>query len=102
MKLFQFTQKIYAMMGISSSPSVRAINGKTVITFLLYGFGAISTGLFLSQEATTFNEFTEAIYICSAFIIIGLAFACMKINSGMLFKFIGNFEKIIEMSEFTK
>lgn len=100
MEIFQFSQMIFATLGISSNRSMQRFNSfKTFVALLMYGLGFIFTVLFLSREATTFNEFTEAIYVCSADCIIGIAFVCMKIKTKTLFEFLGTFENFFQISE---
>lgn len=100
MEIFQLNKKIFEMLGIRSNQSIGGLNGKTAIAFLMYSLGCISTGLFLCREATTFSEFTETIYICSAFGVIGMAFISMKIKTKTLFKFFGAFEDVFELSAY--
>lgn len=102
MKFFQLNRKIYAMLGITSNQSTGRLNRKTAMAFAMYSLGCISTGLFLCREATTLSEFTETIYLCSAFCVIGLAFASMKIQTKTLFKFFETFEDVLEMSMCSK
>lgn len=97
---FVENQKIFAMLGISSNQSIGKLNGKTVIALSMYGLGCISTGLYLCREATTFNEFTETIYTCSAICVIGMALISMKIKTNTLFKLYGAIKDLFHISEF--
>lgn len=100
MKFFQMNRKIFAMLGISSSQSTAGLNVKTVIAFSMYSLGCTTTGLFLCREAVTFSEFTETIYICSAFAVIGLAFTSMKVQTKLLFTFFETFEDLFKISAY--
>lgn len=100
MKFFHFNQKIFAGLGITSNCSVQRFNDlKTAIALVMYGLGSISSGLFIFREATTFSEFNEATYICSAVSLIGTAYACIKTKTSTLFKFIVAYENSFEISE---
>lgn len=103
-KMFQMSQKYFAILGINPNLIDQAyrVNWKISIGFSMLGIGLICNLLFIFCEAKTFWEFSESTYICCGLILGTSAMAFLVLRVELLFELIGNFEDAINTSEYIK
>lgn len=99
MKLFEFIQKKFEILGISSNSS-KCTQEKLVMTCLIYGLSTTSSVAFLVFKANTFEEYTSNIYMTSTLIMISIFFVTLAIKKEKLFKLINNVKQFFDESEY--
>lgn len=101
MKLFQIIQKKFAFFGITSTQSIEAhpFNEKILLVYVVYGSTWISSVLFLVRRASTFEEYTNNIYITTATAMIIFCFTVVVLRMPKLFEFINKCERLTERGE---
>lgn len=102
MKLFQSVQSNLAVCGIfpiQSVPTQSGFNWKMFKVAFFQGLECVLSCLFFVYGAHTFREYTVAIYMTSATIMVTLYFVILVLKMAQLFEFIDSFEKIINESE---
>lgn len=102
LKVFQTTQKNFAMMGISRKLATQAypLNVRILMGFLILYSLAIFNLIYTIYYAKTFAEYTQSVYVFSlgALIILALFIVILKVNK--LFELIDNCNSIVNMSTY--
>lgn len=62
--------------------------------FVLFGLSLLSLFSYLFNEANSFMEYTQSVYMTGAIILIGLSYAIIVIQMKKLFEFIGFVENL--------
>lgn len=104
LKLFEFTQSSFAILGISPQQSTQnyPFNRKILMFLLLYGFMCISHLIYLVRavgSANSFAEYTDSIFGTAASISVAIYFVITVFNASVLFRFIDNCGESMEERE---
>lgn len=95
MELFKIFRKNFAMVGIISK-AIPIQSREIKLSFSMnYSFSILSW-MFLVCEAKTFIEYTTAIYVASALIVVAISFTIVIFHIQNIFEFIEKCEKIIQ------
>lgn len=97
MKFLREVQKNFVILGICSNQS--RINIRSVLTCLTYGLGTASSAIFLIRDANNFQEYTNNIYITTAFIVGFTYFTITVYKMKKIFILIKNLKENIKESE---
>lgn len=86
------------MLGIQQTQTNQksAFNLRHLKTPLYLGLCAVSSGLFLLLEATTFSEYCESFYVMVSYLTFFIFVLELKRKSTNIFEMIMNFERIIQ------
>lgn len=97
LKIYQVIQKNFATLGICPNLTMQPypINGKIFIGFQILISGIYFLLMYIFNDAQTFIEYTQTIYICSCATLMSIAFIIILINVEKLFNLINNCEKVI-------
>lgn len=101
MKVFQLTQKNFAIVGITSNWAIKSqpFNWKIFTCFSVLGSSIICSLMYILFEADTLNEYTQSIYSGSMTASIILSFMLVIINVKKMFQLIDICEDIVNTSE---
>lgn len=101
MKIFQSIQQYFTILGITEKQTrERSSLSLKHLTILLLMFSCVVTNaVCIVHVAETFEEYTLCIYGFFTFGMTVLEFAIHIWKLKPIFKFIGNFEQLIESSE---
>ena len=99
MKLFQDSQRNFAILGINSNQQT-SFDSKFILTYLVNGLGFISSTVFLFYKANTFQEYSNNAYVTTSITTSIAVFTIVVFKTKALFKFIKNFEDFFEKSEY--
>lgn len=104
MKLLQFVQRSYALLGIASDQLKRKyrFNSSILLVSFSYSASSISQLIFLSRvinSASSFTEYSECVFVFAANILTDICYAISVFNTPKLFSFIGNCEELVRESE---
>lgn len=104
MKIFQTIQKNFAMLGISANQTRErsSINFKNSIAFVLILLNFCSQFINLIFLADNFEEYTICIYAFFTVMMFEMEFGIHVWKMTKLFKFIENFQRLIESSELNR
>lgn len=98
MKLFQECQRNFAILGINSHQRM-SVNGRILITYLVFCVGLFAIAVYFIFEANTFQEYSNNAYIGTAMAIGVTVFTYIVLKTPELFKVIHNCEEVFEKSE---
>lgn len=103
MKVFQTTQKHFATAGITSNLVLQSypLNGRIFLGFLMLSLAIICSLLYTFNEAKTFSEFTESIFMTALAALVILVLLIIIFVIEKLFRLIGTCENIVNTSEST-
>lgn len=101
MKIFRTVQKIYAIVGISSTnqSSDLLFNKRVAFGSLLSGCTIISQSLYVFRVSNGFMEYMECICSTFASILIFIGFMVLVFNRTLLFESMNKIESFIDTSE---
>lgn len=102
MKLFQSSQKHFALLGITPSQSHEKypiLNGKILTNYFWNWFTAILFSVNIFYEANNFQEYVELIYRMLMPVLIVICFTIIICKMDILFQFIDSCEKIVDKSK---
>lgn len=99
MKLFQFVQKQFAILGIIPNQQQQPFNLKIRMVFVCYWTTNISNVLILIFKAKGFNEYTNSTFITSATTTVAICYTILILNMAKLFEFIEFSEEITVCGE---
>lgn len=97
MKIVQVVQRKFELLGICSNQS--RLNGSYVMTWLVYVIGTASSTVFLIHGASSFQEYTNNLYMTTALWVGYIYFTIMFFKMEKLFILIDNVEKVLDKSE---
>lgn len=98
MKIFQSIQRHFTVLGITVNQSSISLKHLIILLMMVLCVAAqITCIIFVAQ---TFEEYTLCIYGSFTLAMTGLEFGILVWKMKQLFKFIANFEHLIESSEF--
>lgn len=97
MKIFQSTIKYFEIIGIT--PESHRFNEKILMNISIFLTLIVLCCAYLPFEADNLKDYTESIYLCSAFITSSLAFLFLIWKKEYIFKFIDDWEEITENSK---
>lgn len=100
-KIFRTIQKKLCTLGIEPNSAMR-LNRKVFISLLSLGLGNVGMLVYMLTEAKTFLEFTQPIYVCSAYTIAMFILLIMIWNSSRLYQNINDGERFINTSKCEK
>ena len=100
MKAFRLTQKNFALAGISPNLLTQSypLNGKILMGFLTLGLAIISLLMYVFNDANTFIEYTQSIYMCSLATLIVFAVMILILKRVTLYEFINGMDETINIS----
>lgn len=100
MKSFELVRRYFSVLGISSLQRNQKSPFNTKNVFVLFQFilGELSSCLFILLEAQTFEEYANAFGMVLTLTIASFDFFICIWKSQQLFKFMKNFERMIEKS----
>lgn len=93
--IFQLVQKYLSVLGISKAQSKRSVHVKVLIGCLLLGTNIILHLKFLFDEANSFKEYTESIFMSTVTVMSFWCYISMFYKREELFKFIDEGEKLL-------
>lgn len=96
MKLLQFSQKKLESVGIDSTQN--PFNRKILKIFSHFFICNISTSVFLLHEPNNFMEYSNSIFVASAFLLLVVCYTILITKMQDSFKLIANFESAIDKS----
>lgn len=101
MKLFQFVQSTFEIVGVcpNHSNQKHLLNGKILLVFLCYGLSITSCCVFVLYEAENFKDYTEFIPVFSTFITSALGYVTVLLRMEALFEIIAECVDTIEKSK---
>ena len=107
MRLFQSNRKYLAVIGIEPlQPFEKNQKMIVLVRRLLFFIGfivcAILSSVFLGYEAKTLSEYADSFYFSISMISLSIGLAIMIWKVDILFKLIGDFEKLIEQRKIIK
>lgn len=102
MKVFQLTQKNFAIVGITSNWAIKSqpFDWKIFEGFSILSSSIICSLMYILFEADTLNEYTQSIYSGSVSASIIVCLMIIIINVKKLFQLIDICENIVNTSEF--
>lgn len=98
MKLLQFTQKIFKIVGIDSPQN--PFNRRMLMVFSVCCMSSASACVFLFHEAKNFMEYSNSIYITTAFLLVVVCYTILITKMEDTFELIDNLESTVEKSTF--
>lgn len=101
MELFKVTKEKCSILGLSAHQSNQKypFNSKNLVTIVVLYTGAFLAAMNLLWGASTFQEFTESIYITSTLFATALNYTTHVYKMKMIFKFLEDFENFINSSK---
>lgn len=104
LKIFRVIQKNLSAVGIDSNSGnqFRRFNEKNIMGLLKLSICIAGSLMYIFNEAKTFLEYTQSIYMCSTFIIVTLILIVLIFNLNELSKNIQDCERIANTSKSTK
>lgn len=69
------------------------------MTLLIFGFGFTLSAAFLWNEASTFVEYTNNMYITTSQAVVIIAYAIVVFKMDKLFEYISDWEIVTEQSK---
>lgn len=104
MKLFQFVQKCYAILGITLDQSKQKypFNWRILTASLCYDSSCIFLLIPVKQAITMdskFADFAECVFVFAANNLVGICYVITIFCSSKLFAFIDNCEEIADKSK---
>lgn len=102
MKVFQSIQKYFSTeLGIESPQWTQQFlfNVKNLTILLLVGVDLILCVIFLCCEAKNFKEGADCFFVIITIIVVGFEYVIYNWKIREMFKFIKNFEALIQKSE---
>lgn len=102
MKLFQLTQKHFALLGISlcqSKQKYSFLNRKILKVYFCYWFAIILYFASFIWETHTFREYTELIFKMLIPILLAIVFTIVVMKMEILFEIIDKCESIVDKSK---
>lgn len=102
-KAFQLIQKDFAMAGISPALLTQQypFNGRILFGFLSLSFAFYCQLIFIFDDADTFAQYTQSVYVCSIAALISLALSILILKRDALYTFINAMEDIINVGKST-
>lgn len=102
LQIFRLTQKNLASIGIEPSlvQQVYPINGKISMVFVFNIFTIVSNLVYVINDAKTFAEYTQSIYIISIVVLVIYFLIILISKVDKLFEFIDNCGKLVNSSEY--
>lgn len=100
MKIFISNQKYLATLGITRDQAMQCqpFNARIFLSFLILSLPVISHGGYLFCVANSSKEYTESVYMTTAFICIATDFLAFTWNTKDFFDFVDGWEKCVEQS----
>lgn len=97
MKLLQLVQSYMLIVGVHPpQPNEKQpLNRRNLGVILYLGLFVILTSAYISFDASTFEEYTEAFFLWITVTLTDISFALFVLSSSDMFQFIGNVEKTI-------
>lgn len=101
MKLFMTIKRNYHVLGINSKQSIQAhpFNKRIVLGSITICLNIISHGVFLSEVANSFMEYTKSIYMFSAAVLVAINFENMVFKMTKLLKIFAHLDEHVNKSE---
>lgn len=101
MEVFKTIRKNFVTVGISPKLATQAypFNGKISMGFLILNLTLIFIFVYIFNDAKTFFEYTQSIYMASALILFIFVLLILISKVGKLFEFINNCDKILNACE---
>lgn len=101
MKILQLLQTNLAGVGVHSDLPLQPypFNKKILMNFLILLLFLICNSVFAIDEAESFGEYTQSIYVITCVTIVILTFVIIILNVKKLFQLINNGEKLVNTSE---
>lgn len=101
MKLIRFILSKFTSVGIASNQSTIKwhINRRVIVVYSIYGCALTMSAAYLYYDANTFEEYTNNIYITTAFSVIIFIFTIFVLNMTKLFELVDNFGQLVERGE---
>lgn len=101
-KILHTVQKNLIYLGIGLNPAIKlqTSNGKILINFLILTTAVVWMLLYILNNAETFTEYTQSIYLSSSFILMILALIITIFNSTKLYKIINHCECLINIRKY--
>lgn len=98
-KTFQAIQKSLAMVGISPELATQtySLNGRLLLDFALFGSGVTFQSVYISNDAKTFSEYTQSIYVASAGLLIVFILIVLILKVNELFDLTKRYDSILNM-----
>lgn len=102
MMIFQEVQKNFAFLGINplKQRQQNVLNIRNVITIIILAHGFIITNVHLLCKSNAFNEYVGSFWVTCSFTTACVNFVVLILQTPKVFDFIGNFELIIQKSEY--
>lgn len=100
-KIFQTIQVHLSALGIcpKSAMQSRRFSSRMSACLLVLVSGIICLALYVLNDAETFFEYTQSIYVCSAYTTAALILIIMDLKSSELFQLIDGFECLLNSSK---
>lgn len=100
MKIFTSNQNHLATLGITRDQAIQCqpFNARIFLSFLILSLPVISHGGYLFCVANSSKEYTESVYMTTAFICIATDFLVFTWNAKDFFDFVDGCEECIEQS----
>lgn len=97
MKAFQLIKEYYAKTGVCEALVTQSypFNGKILFGLLILGLAFIFQLEYIFNDAKTFAEYTQSIYVCSFLILMFLSIIILISKRITLFEFMNDVDKII-------
>lgn len=101
LKAFQTIQKSFAIAGFDRNLVTQSVplNGKILLCFSLLGLGITFICVYTFNNAESFSEYTQSIYMTTAGILVSSTLIVLILKVKNVFEFINHFDSIINTSE---
>lgn len=98
---FQSVRKSLAILGINlgHSSTINQLNGKTLISFFILGSDIFSHFVYLFNEAGSFRDYTDSIYLTTANLAIAICFTILVFQMKNIIELIDGVQKVVDNSE---
>lgn len=96
-KAFRLVRKKFATAGICPELVTQSypINGRILFGFLTLGFTFSCQLVFISNDAQTFAEYTQSIYLCSLSTLITLAVTILILKTATMYEFMNGVDETL-------
>lgn len=101
LKAFKMIRKTFVVMGIGPTLATQSypLNGRIMFGFLLLCSGTTFSCVYIFNDAETFSDYTQSVYILSAGIICTVVLIILILKVEKLFDLINRFDSTINMSK---
>lgn len=101
LKSFKTVQKAFAIIGIDRTLATQAypFNWTILTGFLILGLAIISSSVYITNEAETFFNYTQSVYVVSIAILFSFLLLIQTVKVYQLFEYIDACDRLLNASK---